>query len=166
MLATMALLQMAEELLVTASQSWRYACFYITGLARVNCHVILFTILSFVCARSATISHSAAIKEAEDKSIGVLGEMVDDNVLKSVDFTLCKYGSLILHNTAVADVVNKAEDVNVLFSKCDYLLLEVCKEFVQGIGIFILQDDNIRLSPSEVLDALLDTGKSQFCRVT
>ena len=53
------------------------------------------------------------------------------------------YGSLVIHNAAVADVIHKAEDANVLLAKGDYLLLKICEKFVQGISVFILQDDNI-----------------------
>ena len=105
---------------------------------------------------------SAAIEEAKDESIVVLGEMVDDDVLNRVNFILRKYGSRIFHDTAVADVIHKAEDVNVLGFERDYLLLKICKKSVQGISVFILQDDYVRLSPSEPFDALLDICKSLF----
>ena len=164
MLATMAFHQMTEERLVTASQFRRFASLCICGLACVNCHAILFLVLSKVCGRSAPISCSAAIEEAEDESIVVLGEMVDDNVLKCVDFTLRKYCRLIFHDAAVADVIHEAEDVNALGFKCGYLLLKIREKSVQGISVFILQDNYVRLSPSEFFYALLDICKSLLSR--
>ena len=106
---------------------------------------------------------SGAVKETEDEHVVTFGEYFDENVLEIVYFTLRKYCSLILRNSAVSNVVHKAEKVQLSFSIREYFLSKVCKKSVQGVSIFILQNDDIRLAPSEFLDALLDIRKSLLC---
>ena len=105
----------------------------------------------------------AAIEEAKDEDVGSCGEYFDENVLETVDLTVREYYSLILRNAAISNVVHKAEKVQLTLLIRDYLLLKIRKKFVQGISVFILHDDNVRLAPSEFLDALLDICKSLLC---